>query len=117
MCGICGIAALDGALDPRLSAALPAMTAALQHRGPDGGGVFDDGFAALGHRRLSIIDRAGGAQPLSNEDGSSWIVFNGEIYNHHGLRRELIARGHRFRTVSDTVRNRCPCAMRSRRSR
>ena len=102
MCGICGIAALDGALDPRLSAALPAMTAALHHRGPDGGGVFDDGIAALGHRRLSIIDRAGGAQPLSNEDGSSWIVFNGEIYNHHGLRRELIARGHRFRTVSDT---------------
>jgi asparagine synthase (glutamine-hydrolysing) len=102
MCGICGVAAFEGPLDPRLSAALPAMTAALQHRGPDGGGVFDDGVVALGHRRLSIIDRAGGAQPLSNEDGSCWIVFNGEIYNHHGLCRELIARGHRFRTVSDT---------------
>ena len=102
MCGICGIAALEGPLDPRLSAALPTMTATLQHRGPDGGGVFDDGRVALGHRRLSIIDRAGGAQPLSNEDGSAWIVFNGEVYNHHDLRRELIARGHRFRTVSDT---------------
>ena len=94
--------ALDGPLDPRLSAALPAMTEAIRHRGPDEGGAFADGVAALGHRRLSIIDRAGGAQPLSNEDGTSWIVFNGEIYNHHGLREELISRGHRFRTVSDT---------------
>jgi len=102
MCGICGVVALEGTLDPRVSAALPAMTAALHHRGPDGGGVFDDGYAALGHRRLSIIDRAGGAQPLSNEDGSCWIVFNGEIYNHHQLRRDLITRGHQFRTVSDT---------------
>jgi asparagine synthase (glutamine-hydrolysing) len=102
MCGICGVAMLEGSLDPRVSAALPAMTAALQHRGPDGGGVFDDGYVGLGHRRLSIIDRAGGAQPLTNEDGSCWIVFNGEIYNHHELRRELVARGHQFRTVSDT---------------
>jgi asparagine synthase (glutamine-hydrolysing) len=102
MCGICGVVSLDGPLDPRISTALPAMTAALQHRGPDGAGVFDDGYAALGHRRLSIIDRAGGAQPLANEDSSCWIVFNGEIYNHHDLRRDLIARGHHFRTVSDT---------------
>src|SRR3989442_269105 len=102
MCGICGIVAIEGSLDPRLRAALPAMTTALAHRGPDDGRVFDDEHAALGHRRLSIIDRAGGAQPLSNEDGTCWIVFNGEIYNHHGLRQALIERGHRFRTVSDT---------------
>ena len=102
MCGICGVVALDGELDPRLAAALPAMTAALVHRGPDEGGVFEDGRAALGHRRLSIIDRAGGGQPMCNEDGSAWIVFNGEVYNHHPLRRELIARGHHFRTASDT---------------
>lgn len=102
MCGICGVVSLDGPLDPRLSAAVPAMTDALRHRGPDDGSVFDDGWAALGHRRLSIIDRAGGAQPLSNEDGTRWIVFNGEVYNHRDLRRELVARGHVFRTVSDT---------------
>lgn len=102
MCGICGMMALDGPLDPRLAAALPAMTEAIHHRGPDEGGAFEDGVAALGHRRLSIIDRAGGSQPLSNEDGTSWIVFNGEIYNHRGLREELLSRGHRFRTVSDT---------------
>jgi asparagine synthase (glutamine-hydrolysing) len=102
MCGICGIAAIDGPLEPRLAAALPAMTAALEHRGPDGGGVFEDQQVAFGHRRLSIIDRAGGAQPLANEDGTCWIVFNGEVYNHHGLRKELLARGHHFRTVSDT---------------
>ncbi len=102
MCGICGVAALDGTLDPRISAALPAMTTALAHRGPDGGGVFDDGIVGLGHRRLAIIDRAGGHQPLSNEDGTVWITFNGEVYQHKQLREELIGRGHRFRTTSDT---------------
>jgi asparagine synthase (glutamine-hydrolysing) len=102
MCGICGIVGLDGPLDPDLIAALPAMTAALRHRGPDDSGEFHDAHAALGHRRLSIIDRSGGAQPLSNEDGSCWIVFNGEIYNYRDLRNELIGRGHRFRTNSDT---------------
>ena len=101
MCGICGIVAVGG-LDPVLSAAIATMTASLRHRGPDDGAVFQDACAALGHRRLSIIDRAGGAQPLSNEDGSAWIVFNGEIYNHRGLRQDLIARGHRFKTSSDT---------------
>src|SRR2546421_6564112 len=102
MCGICGIVAIDGGLSPALAAAVPSMMGALLHRGPDNEGLFEDGWAALGHRRLSIIDRAGGAQPLSNEDGSCWIVFNGEIYNHHDLRQELLARGHQFRTVSDT---------------
>src|SRR3989440_12272816 len=102
MCGISGIVAIDGVLPPALRSAIGPMTAALRHRGPDGQGLFGDDVAALGHRRLSIIDRAGGGQPLSNEDGSCWIVFNGEIYNHHGLRQELLARGHQFRTVSDT---------------
>ena len=102
MCGIAGAAALRGVLDPAIAAALPAMTGALRHRGPDGDGFFSDSAVALGHRRLSIIDRAGGKQPLSNEDGSVWITFNGEIYNHHELRERLEAKGHRFRTRSDT---------------
>jgi asparagine synthase (glutamine-hydrolysing) len=102
MCGIAGATALRGTLDPDIASALPAMTAALQHRGPDGDGFFTDPFVGLGHRRLSIIDRAGGRQPLSNEDGSVWITFNGEIYNHHELRDRLEAKGHQFRTRSDT---------------
>ncbi len=102
MCGIAGVVALNGDLSPAVAAAVPAMTAALAHRGPDGDGLFSCSFAALGHRRLSIIDRAGGHQPMSNEDDSCWIVFNGEIYNHRAVRRELEARGHRFRTSSDT---------------
>ncbi len=102
MCGICGLVATEGTLDPALAASLPRMTAAIAHRGPDAQGTHADSVAAFGHRRLSIIDRAGGAQPLFNEDGRCWIVFNGEIYNHRALRRELEARGHRFRTASDT---------------
>jgi asparagine synthase (glutamine-hydrolysing) len=78
------------------------MNAALAHRGPDGDGFFADDVAALGHRRLAIIDRAGGHQPIGNEDGSCWITFNGEIYNHRDLRPVLEAKGHVFRTVSDT---------------
>ena len=102
MCGICGVVSFEGPLQPAIRRAMPAMTYALRHRGPDGGSVSDFTRAALGHRRLAIIDRAGGQQPMTNEDGSLWIVFNGEIYNHRGLRRELVARGHRFRTQSDT---------------
>jgi asparagine synthase (glutamine-hydrolysing) len=102
MCGICGAVAVEGTLDPEIHAALPAMTSTLSHRGPDEDGFHQDERAALGHRRLSIIDRAGGQQPLANEDGSVWIVFNGEVYNHQDLRRKLTARGHRFRTHSDT---------------
>lgn len=102
MCGICGAVALDGPLDPRVTAALTAMADAIAHRGPDAEGFYTGERAVLGHRRLSIIDRAGGGQPLANEDGTCWIVFNGEIYNHRGLRQQLLARGHRFRTVSDT---------------
>lgn len=102
MCGISALVALDGALPPDIARSLGPMTDALAHRGPDGDGFIDCGFAALGHRRLSIIDRAGGHQPMANEDDTCWIVFNGEIYNHKPLKRELEAKGHRFRTVSDT---------------
>jgi asparagine synthase (glutamine-hydrolysing) len=78
------------------------MTDALSHRGPDGSGFFTDDRVAFGHRRLAIIDRAGGRQPLANEDETCWVTFNGEIYNHADVRRHLEARGHRFRTKSDT---------------
>ncbi|HEX5473155.1 MAG TPA: asparagine synthase (glutamine-hydrolyzing) [Vicinamibacterales bacterium] len=102
MCGIAGLVALDGVLAPDVAVAIRPMTAALAHRGPDGDGfVFKPG-AALGHRRLAIIDVARGAQPMSNEDGTRWIVFNGEIYNHRPLRERLIGLGHTFRTHADT---------------
>ena len=78
------------------------MTDVIAHRGPDDYGYHLRPRVGLGHRRLSIVDLAGGPQPLTNEDESIWIVFNGEIYNHLELRRELISRGHRFRTKSDT---------------
>ena len=102
MCGICGVVALDGELHPDLRSSIGPMAATLHHRGPDGQGVFSDAFAALGHRRLAIIDRAGGHQPMFNEDGSCWVVFNGEIYNHRSLRSRLIGLGHTFKTSSDT---------------
>jgi asparagine synthase (glutamine-hydrolysing) len=78
------------------------MCAAMIHRGPDDEGIYSQGPIGLGVRRLSIIDLATGHQPISNEDGTLWIVFNGEIYNHLALRERLIARGHRYRTTSDT---------------
>lgn len=78
------------------------MLGALRHRGPDAFGTYRDAIAGLAHARLSIIDLSTGQQPLANEDGSLWIVFNGEIFNYLELREELLAKGHRFRTVSDT---------------
>jgi len=81
---------------------LRAMCNSIRHRGPDDEGYHLDGSCAIGMRRLSIIDLATGHQPLSNEDGSVWIVFNGEIYNYRELRRNLAAAGHRFATHSDT---------------
>src|SRR5215470_18087015 len=102
MCGISGIFALEGNLFPDARSSLVAMNDALAHRGPDGEGFYEDGRAVLGHRRLAIIDRAGGHQPMANEDESCWIVFNGEVYNHRALRPLLESKGHRFRTRSDT---------------
>ena len=102
MCGIAGVMALSGTLNPAIRAAARDMTTMLAHRGPDGEGIFADEWTALGHRRLAIIDKTGGSQPMANEDESCWLVFNGEIYNHVQLRRELIARGHVFRSLSDT---------------
>jgi len=112
MCGIAGAVWNDPlvALEPEV---LRRMTDALRHRGPDDQGSYISDFrlrsaygaqpgVALGHRRLSIIDVAGGHQPLSNEDGTIWITFNGEIYNHRQLRRRLEGAGHAFRTHSDT---------------
>lgn len=100
MCGIVGIVALDGhPLDPR---AIEPMRDTLAHRGPDGAGSFVEGPVALGHRRLSIIDIAGGDQPMATQDGSIRCVFNGEIYNYIELRRALQASGCRFVTESDT---------------
>ena len=102
MCGIAGAFALDGPLPPFMPAAVRAMAARIAHRGPDADGFLDRDVACLGHRRLAIIDIARGAQPLSNEDGTCWIVFNGEVYNHKALRPRLESAGHRFRTSSDT---------------
>lgn len=100
MCGIVGIYDRTGRpIDREL---LQRMTSSLHHRGPDGQGFFVDGAIGLGHRRLSIIDVQGGAQPISNEDGTLQIVFNGEIYNYVELQKELAALGHLFRTASDT---------------
>ena len=97
---MCGIAGIVGTLDPRGSD-IAAMLQVLVHRGPDGEGIFNDGLAALGHRRLSIIDLEGGRQPLRNAEGTIWLVCNGEIYNYVELRGQLEARGHRFVTHSD----------------
>ena len=101
MCGIAGIVALDPSecIDP---AVLRLMTDSLTRRGPDDYGQIVDGNAGLGMRRLSIIDVAGGHQPISNEDGTLWIVCNGEVVNHESIRADLIRRGHCFSTRSDT---------------
>ncbi len=101
MCGIAGQLHRD-VHDPIDRATLERMTRTLAHRGPDGEGFYVAAGIGLGHRRLSIIDLATGAQPLSNEDGTVWVSFNGEIYNFAPLRADLQRRGHRFRTDSDT---------------
>ena len=100
MCGIAGLATLDGAeADPR---PLRAMCDALRHRGPDDEGIWSGGPVALGNRRLSIIDLAHGHQPMASGDGRVVVVQNGEIYNHAALRAELTAGRHRFATHCDT---------------
>jgi asparagine synthase (glutamine-hydrolysing) len=100
MCGIAGFLTTDPHPDDRH--VLERMTAALAHRGPDDCGFFTSGPVFLGHRRLSIIDLETGHQPLGNEDGTRWIVYNGEIFNHAALRPELEAAGHRYRSRADT---------------
>jgi asparagine synthase (glutamine-hydrolysing) len=101
MCGIAGVMYADPAR-PVEPALLRAMGRSIAHRGPDAEGFLNEPGIGLVHRRLSIIDLGGGGQPLGNEDGSVQVVFNGEIYNFQELRRGLEARGHRFRTNSDT---------------
>ncbi|MDI3327637.1 MAG: asparagine synthase (glutamine-hydrolyzing) [Alicyclobacillaceae bacterium] len=100
MCGICGVAAVDGR--PVDRDVVQRMAAQLVHRGPDDEGYYFADGVGLGFRRLAIIDVAGGHQPLSNEDGTVWVVFNGEIYNYAELRADLVQRGHRFKTGTDT---------------
>jgi asparagine synthase (glutamine-hydrolysing) len=102
MCGICGIAAPQKTGYRIDEATLARMRDTLTHRGPDGAGMYINKGVGLAHRRLSIIDLAGGHQPMTNEDGSIWITYNGEIYNHTELRRNLQERGHRYRSASDT---------------
>ena len=99
MCGIAGYFLPEGQAE---MPAVKRMCDAIRYRGPDDEGYRLDGGCGIGMRRLSIIDLSTGHQPISNEDGSVWVVFNGEIYNYRGLRRDLIARGHRFTTNSDT---------------
>lgn len=101
MCGICGIINLNKDTPPD-EGLLLKMMGRLYHRGPDSSGYYRDERAALGHTRLSIIDLKTGAQPLSNEDETLWITFNGEIFNYIELSKELLSCGHRFRTRSDT---------------
>ena len=105
MCGISAILSTSGSR-PLAAESLQRMNDALVHRGPDGEGIkmFASPRVAvgLGHRRLSIIDLSGGAQPMTNEDDTLWITYNGEVYNHDALRAELISLGHRFRTRCDT---------------
>src|SRR4051794_17958118 len=97
MCGIAGFVNREGIKADR--SIVERMTATLAHRGPDGDGFHCEGPVALGHRRLLIIDVAGGSQPMSNEDDSVWVTYNGELYNELEIRHELEVKGHRYRTV------------------
>lgn len=102
MCGITGIISTARALDFQAVPIVRSMNNALTHRGPDEAGYYDDDFCALAMRRLSIIDLAGGQQPITNETGDVLVFLNGEIYNYQALRKELLAKGHHFKTASDT---------------
>lgn len=96
MCGICGIVGFE---DKKL---LKTMCDVISHRGPNDSGIYTDKNVGLGNRRLSIIDLAGGHQPISNEDESIWVTYNGEIYNYRELKEDLEKKGHKFYTGSDT---------------
>ena len=101
MCGICGVVSFqpDIPLDPSV---LKRMNDSIHHRGPDDEGYYQDAQASLAMRRLSIIDLHTGQQPISNETGDVWVIYNGEIYNFKDVRAELERRGHIFKTQSDT---------------
>ena len=99
MCGICGIIRFGESVE---KAELERMTRVLAHRGPDGDGLLCEGQVGIGHRRLSIIDLHTGRQPMTNEDGTVWITYNGELYNFPELQVELTTKGHHFTTHSDT---------------
>jgi asparagine synthase (glutamine-hydrolysing) len=99
---MCGIAAIVDFRAPPDARVAERMRDAMVHRGPDQAGCYTDERVALAMRRLAIIDVAGGDQPIANEDGSVVVVLNGEIYNYQQLRRDLMRRGHRFSTSSDT---------------
>ena len=102
MCGICGIIDYGSGEDVKKQV-LAKMSAAIKHRGPDDEGIYVKGGGSLGHRRLKIIDLSDtGHQPMCNEDGKIWLVFNGEIYNYRELRQELVNQGHVFKSKSDT---------------
>ena len=101
MCGICGVYNAQSN-EPVSQQLIEHMTRLISHRGPDDDGAYLDGAVGLGFARLSIIDLSGGHQPMSNETGDVWIVFNGEIWNYKALRNELLEKGHQFRTNSDT---------------
>ena len=100
MCGIAGFVTHGAGEAP--DSTLRRMTDILAHRGPDDCGYFSGAPAFLGHRRLSIVDVAGGHQPMTSESGGRWIVYNGEIFNHAALRPDLERAGHCYRTRSDT---------------
>jgi asparagine synthase (glutamine-hydrolysing) len=100
MCGITGFVTLDPSAEP--ASVIERMTESIRHRGPDDFGYYRDSYASLGFRRLAIIDLSGGHQPMTNEDQSCWIIFNGEIFNHASLRPGLEAAGHRYTNRSDT---------------
>src|SRR5512138_1446114 len=102
MCGIAGIVATRDRLGPEDAERAVAMRDIISYRGPDGAGLYADNHAILAHRRLSIVDLAGGHQPLSNEAGDVWVTYNGEIYNHADVRPDLETAGHIYRTRSDT---------------
>lgn len=101
MCGICGVCAVQSG-EPVSPDTIERMTSIISHRGPDDRGAYLDGPVGLGFARLSIIDLESGRQPMSNETGDVWLIFNGEIWNYKQLRAELKAKGHTFRTNSDT---------------
>jgi asparagine synthase (glutamine-hydrolysing) len=101
MCGICGKIDLDGSRSVKREL-LQKMRHALRHRGPDDGGEYISGRVGLGHTRLSIIDLNTGKQPITNEDSTIWVVFNGEIYNYKELKAALVKKGHVFKTETDT---------------